>query len=114
VRALMVEVKESSRAVAGGKFKGRQAAGRGAHGKFAARSGKPGGKAVGRSVGKSAGSAKAVKSTSAKSKSRSRLAAKPPKPQTAATKSVKPPLNLSKANSKPTRKVTGKGRASDS
>jgi hypothetical protein len=109
VRALMVEVKEPSRAVAATKFKGRQAAGRGAH-KFAARSGKPGGK----SVGKSAGKSKTVKSTAAKSKSRTKLAAKPSKPQTAATKSVKPPLNLSKANAKPTRKVTGKGRASDS
>jgi hypothetical protein len=109
VRALMVEIKEPSRAVATGKVKGRQIARRGAQGRFAARSGKSGGKSAGRSASRS----KAMKSASVKSKARQ--AAKPSRPQSAATRSVRPPLNLSKANSKPTRKVTGKkGRGSDS
>jgi len=103
VRALMVEIKEPSRAVAATKFKGRQITRRGAQGKAVSRSGKSG--------GKSAGKSKPTKSAAAKSK-KTRQGAKPSKPQ-AAAKSVKPPLNLSKANSRGTRKVTGKGRGSD-
>jgi hypothetical protein len=111
VRALMVEVKEPSRAFAGARLKGQQLAKRGARGKFAARSGaKSGAKPTIRSAAKS----KSTKSVAARSKSKSKHAGKPAKPQSAASKGVKAPLNLSKANSKPAKKVTGKGRGSES
>jgi len=96
VRALMVEVKEGGRSVAGGK-KGRLAGKRSGHGKVAVRS---------------TGRSKAVRTVSPKSKTKS--AAKPQKTEPVAAKpNVKPPLNLSKAASKPARKVTGRGRDSD-
>ena len=113
VRALMVEIKESSRAAASTTSKGRQMSRRGGHGKFAARSGKSGGKSIGKSAGRSAGKSKPVKSVAAKPKSKTKYSARPSKPQSAATTGVKPPLNLSKANAKPGRKVTGKGRGND-
>jgi hypothetical protein len=97
VRALMVEVKEGARA-AGGRSKGRQFAKRGARTKFA---------------GKSATKSKSVKSA-ARSKPKTKHAAKIARPK-AASKSVKLPLNLSKANARPSKKkVTGKGRGSES
>src|SRR5882724_6943092 len=102
VRALMVEVKEPSRAFAGAKSKGRQFAKRGARGKIAARS-------TTRSGAKSAAKSKSTTSAAAGSKSKTKHAAKPAKPQSAASKGAKPPLNLSKANSKPGKKVTGRG-----
>ena len=107
VRALMVEVKEPSRAFAGAKSKGRQFAKRGARGKIAARS-------TTRSGAKSAAKSKSTTSAAARSKSKTKHAAKPAKPQSAASQGAKPPLNLSKANSRPAKKVTGRGRGSES
>src|SRR5436305_9300812 len=107
VRALMVEVKEPSRAFAGAKSKGRQFAKRGARGKIAARS-------TTRSGAKSATRSKSTTSTATRSKSKTKHAAKPAKPQPAASKGAKPPLNLSRANSRPTKKVTGRGRGNES
>jgi hypothetical protein len=101
VRALMVEVKEGGgRTVASARLKGKHAGKRGARGKFAA---------------KSSGRSKPAKA--AKTTSKSKQVAKPSKPQAAARTStqstVKPPLNLSKANARPTKKA-GRSRGSDS
>lgn len=103
VRALMVEIKGGGRTVASARLNSKFAGKRGARGKFAA---------------KSSGKSKSVRATSSKSKQVSRAS----KPKVAAksttrsaTKSgVKPPLNLSKANAKPAKKVTGRTRGSDS
>lgn len=83
VRALMVEVKEPMRSAAASRAKG------GKHVK-----------------------AKSRGRIAAKSKSTLKQAARARKPQ-AAAKTAKPPLNLSKANAKPARKVTGKGKANN-
>ena len=102
VRALMVEIKDGGRKVASAKLKGKYAGKRGsARAKFAARS---------------SGKSKSVKSARATSKStaKSKQVAKPRKPQAAARSGVKPPLNLSRANAKPAKKVTGRSRGSDS
>jgi hypothetical protein len=98
VRALMVEVKSG-----GGS---RVASGGGKRGKFARMAGRHGGHGkVARSSGKS---------KSASGKSRAKQAAKSHKPQSAASAGApRPPLNLGKANSRPAKKVTGKGRNSD-
>ena len=101
VRALMVEVKEGGgRTVASARLKVKHAGKRGARGKFAA---------------KSSGRSKPAKA--AKTTSKSKQVAKPGKPQAAARTStqsaVKPPLNLSKANARPTKKA-GRSRGSDS
>jgi quercetin dioxygenase-like cupin family protein len=110
VRALMVEIKDGGRTVASAKLKGKYAGKRGARGKFAAKS-------SGKS--KSVKSAKATSRTAtskstARSPAKSKQAAKPRKPQAAVRSGVKPPLNLSKANAKPAKKVTGRSRGSDS
>jgi hypothetical protein len=94
VRALMVEVKAPMRSAATSKGKG---------GKFA--------KGKGRS--KVAAKSGATKSA-AKPKTKSKQAAKPRK-QASAKPSALAPLNLSKANARPAKRVTGKkGRGSDS
>jgi hypothetical protein len=96
VRALMVEIKEGSgRAVAGADRKGRIAGKRGGRAKVAVRS---------------SGKSKAVKSAKPV---KMKTAAKPVRPKAAVAKGPKPPLNLSKAASRPAKKVTGKGRGSD-
>ena len=106
VRALMVEIKDGGRTVASARLKGGKSAGRhGGRGKFAARS----------SGGKSAGKARPVRSARAatvKSKPAARVS-RPSKPSAAAASGVKPPLNLSKANARPTKKA-GRSRGSDS
>ena len=106
VRALMVEIKEGGRAVAvaGGK-----------HGKFAKRGAR--GKVVMRSAAasnaKPSAKTKSAKAAATRSKpAKTRHAAKAVKPKPVANGS-KPPLNLSKAATKPGRKVTGKSRGSD-
>jgi hypothetical protein len=109
VRALMVEVKEGGgRTVASARLKGKYAGKRGsARAKFAAKS----------SGSKSLGSSSPGKSKSARfATSKSKQVAKPSRPQTAPTatrSTVKPPLNLSKANAGPTKKA-GRSRGSDS
>jgi hypothetical protein len=112
VRALMVEVKEPGRAFAGAASKGRQFGKRGAYAKVAARSMT---RSAAKSTVKSKSASKSTKTAVAKSKSKSKTkhAGKPAKPQSASS-GVKPPLNLSKANSRPAKKVTGKGRGSES
>ena len=105
VRALMVEIKQGGgRSLAGGGRKGKFAGKRGMRAKFAAR---PGGKA-------SSSKSQSTKSAASKSKAaKAKHASKAAKPKTAA-KGPKPPLNLSKAATKPAKKkVTGKGRGSD-
>jgi len=105
VRALMVEIKDGGRTVASARLKGKYAGRHGGRGKFAARSmGKP---LASRSSGKSK-SVKSAKATSSKTVKVSRSS----KPSAAAS-GVKPPLNLSKANAKPTKKA-GRSRGSDS
>jgi len=105
VRALMVEIKDGGRTVASARLKGKYAGRHGGRGKFAARSmGKP---LASRSSGKSK-SVKSAKATSSKTVKVSR-SNKP----SAAVSGVKPPLNLSKANAKPTKKA-GRTRGSDS
>jgi hypothetical protein len=92
VRALMVEVKAPMRSAAS-KAKG---------GKFAK------GKGRSKVAAKSGGTKSA-----AKSKTKSKQAAKPRK-QASAKPSANAPLNLSKANARPAKKLTGKkGRGSD-
>lgn len=103
VRALMVEIKEGGRSVANARLKGgKHAAKRGARGKFAARS---------------SGKTKFVRSTSkSKSKSKPKQSARvgrASKPKAAAASSGPKPLNLSRANAKPAKKVTGRSRGSD-
>ena len=109
VRALMVEIKDGGRRVASANLKGGKYAGkRGARGKFAARS-------LGN---KSSGKSKSARTSSSKSKQTARGG----KPKAAARSAVKsaaksnarPPLNLSRANAKPSKKVTGRSRGSDS
>lgn len=100
VRALMVEIKDGGRKVASARLKGKYAGKRGARGKFAARS----------SGNKASGKSKSMKS--AKATSKSKQVAKSRKPQ-AAAKSIRPPLNLSRANAKPSKKVTGRSRGND-
>ena len=98
VRALMVEVKEGSRAVATGRVKGARQARHGSRGTKVAKSSRSKSKAT----------------RSATTKSKTRQASKSRKHSTRST-GPKPPLNLSKANAKPGRKVTGKkGRGSES
>ena len=103
VRALMVEIKGGGRTVASARLNSKFAGKRGARGKFAA---------------KSSGKSKSVRATSSKSKQVSR-ASKPKVAAKSTTRSatqsgVRPPLNLSKANAKPAKKVTGRTRGSDS
>lgn len=94
VRALMVEVKAPM----------RSAASKGRSGKFA--------KGKGRS--KVAAKSGGTKSSAVRSKSKSKQAATR-KPQASVKPAGPPPLNLSKANARPAKKVTGKkGRGSDS
>jgi hypothetical protein len=106
VRALMVEIKDGGRTVASARLKGKFAGRHGARGKFAARSsGKP-------IASRSSGKAKSV--TLARPTANSKPVAKvsrPSKPSAAAS-GVKPPLNLSKANARPTKKA-GRSRGSD-
>ena len=98
VRALMVEVKAPMRSSATSKGKG---------GKFAK------GKGRSKLAAKSGGTKSAAKS-STRSNSKSKQAATR-KPQASARPSAPAPLNLSKANARPAKKVTGKkGRGSDS
>jgi hypothetical protein len=98
VRALMVEVKEGDRALTAGRQRGRLTARRGGHGKIVLRQG-----------GK-----KATKSIASRSKTaKPKRVVKSAKPKTVA-KGPKPPLNLSRANAKPAKKISGKSRASDS
>ena len=107
VRALMVEIKDGGRTVASARLKGKYAGRHGGRGKYAARSsGKP---MASRSSGK-AKSVTLVRST-AKSKPVAKVS-RPSKPSAAAS-GVKPPLNLSKANARPTKKA-GRSRGSDS
>ena len=106
VRALMVEIKDGGRTVASAKLKGKYAGKRGsARAKFAARS-------SGKS--KSVKSARATSKSAARSTARSKQVAKPRKPQAAVKSTARPPLNLSRANAKPGKKVTGRSRGSDS
>jgi hypothetical protein len=105
VRALMVEIKDGGRTVASARLKGKYAGRHGGRGKFAARS-------AGKSLAsKSAGKSKSVKSAKATS-SKTVKVSRSSKPSAAAS-GVKPPLNLSKANAKPTKKA-GRTRGSDS
>ena len=105
VRALMVEIKDGGRTVASARLKGKYAGRHGGRGKFAARS-------AGKSLAsKSAGKSKSVKSAKATS-SKTVKVSRPSKPSVAAS-GVKPPLNLSKANARPTKKA-GRTRGSDS
>lgn len=113
VRALMVEIKEGGRAVAATGGKRAKFAKRGARGKVVTRAAaasttKSTVKSTARSTGKKG--AKAVASRSKPGKTRH--AAKAAKP-TAVASGAKPPLNLSKAATRPARKVTGKSRGSD-
>ena len=106
VRALMVEIKDGGRTVASARLKGKYAGKRGsARAKFAAKSS---GKA------KSVKSARASKSAANRPAAKSKQVAKSRKPQAAAKSSARPPLNLSRANAKPSKKVTGRSRGSDS
>jgi len=105
VRALMVEIKEGGRAVAVAGGKHGKFAKRGARGKLAMRS-------AAASSAKPAGKQKGTKAVASKSRPAKTKVAKAAKPKPAANGS-KPPLNLSKAASKPARKVTGKSRGSD-
>jgi len=108
VRALMVEIKDGGRTVASARLKGKYAGRHGARGKFAAKS------LGNRSSGsKSAGKSKSVKSVKATSKSKQVAKVSRSSTPSAAASSVKPPLNLSKANAKPTKKA-GRTRGSDS
>lgn len=104
VRALMVEIKDGGRTVASARLKGKYAGRHGGRGKFAARS--SGGKSAGKARSVRSARAAAVKSKPAAKVSR---ASKP----SAAASGVKPPLNLSKANARPTKKA-GRSRGSDS
>lgn len=102
VRALMVEIKDGGRRIASAGLKGGKHAGkRGTRGKYAA---------------KSSGRSKSVstRSTSSKSKQVSRSAKPKESAKRAAASSGPKPLNLSKANARPARKVTGRSRGSDS
>jgi len=108
VRALMVEIKDGGRTVASARLKGKYAGRHGARGKFAAKS------LGNRSSGsKSAGKSKSVKSVKATSKSKQVAKVSRSSTPSAAASGVKPPLNLSKANAKPTKKA-GRTRGSDS
>jgi hypothetical protein len=102
VRALMVEIKDGGgRTVASARLKGKYAGKRGsARAKFAARS--------------SGKSKLAAKTSSSKSKQTARVSKPKATAKTVTTSTVKPPLNLSKANAKPAKKVTGRSRGSDS
>jgi quercetin dioxygenase-like cupin family protein len=104
VRALMVEIKDGGRTVASARLKGKYAGRHGARGKFAAKS--LGNKSSGKSK-----SVKVAKATSSKSKQVAKVCRS--STPSAAASSVKPPLNLSKANAKPTKKA-GRTRGSDS
>jgi hypothetical protein len=96
VRALMVEIKTSTRSAAAGRGKGARFAKVGkSRGKFAAK-----------------GGARKPVVASTKSKSKSKVAAKPRK-QAAAKPAVNAPLNLRNANARPGRKVSGKRRGND-
>ena len=106
VRALMVEIKDGGRTVASARLKGKYAGRHGARGKFAARS--SGGKSLASKFSGKSKSVKSAKATSSKTVKVSRSS----KPSAAAS-GVKPPLNLSKANAKPTKKA-GRSRGSDS
>jgi len=106
VRALMVEIKDGGRTVASARLKGKYAGRHGARGKFAARS--SGGKSLASKFSGKSKSVKSAKATSSKTVKVSR-SSKP----SAAVSGVKPPLNLSKANAKPTKKA-GRSRGSDS
>ena len=111
VRALMVEIKDGGRTVASARLKGKFAGRHGARGKFAARS--LGNKSSGKPMAsRSSGKAKSVTLArpTAKSKPVARVS-RPSKPSAAAS-GVKPPLNLSKANARPTKKA-GRSRGSD-
>jgi len=103
VRALMVEIKDGGRTVASARLKGKYAGRHGGRGKFATRS----------SATKSSGKARSVKlaKPTAKSKPVAKVS-RPSKPSVAAS-GIKPPLNLSKANARPTKKA-GRSRGSDS
>jgi hypothetical protein len=105
VRALLVEFKEGGgRAVASVGRKGKAAVKRGARTKVTARP---------------ASKSRPIKSAAVKAKPvnkpvKQKSIAKPAKPKAAAVaKGPKPPLNLSKAASKPARKVTGKSRGNN-
>ena len=103
VRALMVEIKSGGRTVASAKLQGKHAGKRGGRGKFAAAS---------------PGRSKSVRATSSKSKQTARVSSKPKAAakstaKSTASSSVKPPLNLSKANARPARKVSGRSRGND-
>jgi len=88
VRALMVEVKQPMRSTAvAGKAKGKT---------------------------RHAGKAKSRSKVAARSKSKSKQAAKSRTPKSSAAKATKSPLNLRKANARPAKKVTGKGKANNS
>jgi quercetin dioxygenase-like cupin family protein len=93
VRALMVEVKSGGRVASGEGKRGRFSK-RGSRGKFAARSG-------GKS--KSARSSKSSGGKKAKGRSSKKAAMDVPRP----------PLNLGKANAKPSKRITGKRRNID-
>jgi hypothetical protein len=100
VRALMVEIKEGAgRSIAGGSRKGKFAGKRGMRARVAAR---PSSKSK---------SAKSVASRSKTAKTKHATKSAKPKP---VAKGPKPPLNLSKAATRPAKKkITGKGRGSD-
>ena len=113
VRALMVEIKEGGRAVAVAGGKHGKFAKRGARGKVVTRSAAASTtRSTAKSTAKSAGK-KGAKAVASKTKpGKPRQATKVAKPKAVAS-GPKPPLNLSKAATKPTRKVTGKSRGSD-
>jgi hypothetical protein len=94
VRALLVEIKDGGRAPVASRLKSRLAGKRGGHGKLVIRHG---------------GKPKTTKAAASKSKG-----AHPKRVAKSKPKGVKPPLNLSKAASRPAKKkITGKSRPSD-
>ena len=107
VRALMVEIKEGGRTVAATSGKRGKLAKRGARGK-----------AVTRTATRSTAKPKGTKAVASRAQpAKTRHVAKPIRQKVVAArpaaKGPKPPLNLSKAASRPAKKVTGKSRGSD-
>jgi hypothetical protein len=103
VRALMVEVKEPDRALVVGRQRGRLAARRGGRGKLAVRQGSrpKAAKAVATRTKSGAKPTRVVKSARPKTVVKGPRASA--KPKTAA-RGPKPPLDLSKANARPSKK----------
>jgi hypothetical protein len=100
VRALMVEVKMPVRSAAASGKPGKSAR----HGTRTKEA---------KAGAKSKKSAKSKSTRSASEKSKTKHAKKPRKPETAAATAGAKPLNLQKANAKPAKRVSRKGKGSD-